>query len=609
LRKRDGTTLTFQYDQLDRMIAKLVPERAGLAAAHSRDVYYGYDLRNLQTFARYDGPAGEGVTNAYDAFGRLASSTLMMDGVSRTLSYQWDAGGRRTRVTHPDGYYSSYAFDPAGRLTGIYHANGALLQAFLHDAAGRLWATVRAANNATSHGYDGISRPNSLIHDLPGTAADLALGLAYNPASQLARRTQSNDAYAWTGAYNVARGYTTNGLNQYTAAGTATFAYDANGNLTSDGSTTFTYDVENRLVAASGARTAALRYDPLGRLYEVTGASGTTRFLYDGDALVAEYDAAGARRHLYVHATGADTPVVWYTPTDIRFLHADQQGSIVAISSIVTGTVVGINSYDEYGIPAAGNVGRFQYTGQAWLAELGMYHYKARIYSPTLGRLLQTDPIGYEDQYNLYAYVGNDPINGTDPTGTMTNPCFEFNMCPWGRDNDPETARRQLRAGSIMALGAVAVAGTVAGTVCYTTRRCGLLARVITTGVDLVRGVSEVATIEQQLASGARLVLYSRQEMQAGRVAIREGEVAINMERGWTVGRNDRLISQAIREGRPIRDSYVSSRTGVQIEGAADSMITRERNQIKRAGWQYIRSAREYRPVCGGSRIARAGGC
>jgi RHS repeat-associated protein len=51
-----------------------------------------------------------------------------------------------------------------------------------------------------------------------------------------------------------------------------------------------------------------------------------------------------------------------------------------------SGNLANINSYDEYGIPQASNLGRFQYTGQAWIAELGMYHYKARIYSPTLGR-------------------------------------------------------------------------------------------------------------------------------------------------------------------------------------------------------------------------------
>jgi YD repeat-containing protein len=105
--------------------------------------------------------------------------------------------------------------------------------------------------------YDPAGRLATLTHELGGASADQVLGFTYNPASQIVSRTSSNDVYASNTAYDVSRAYSVNGLNQYTSAGPAAFAYDDNGNLKNDGSTAYVYDAENRLVAASGAKNAS----------------------------------------------------------------------------------------------------------------------------------------------------------------------------------------------------------------------------------------------------------------------------------------------------------------------------------------------------------------
>jgi uncharacterized protein RhaS with RHS repeats len=201
---------------------------------------------------------------------------------------------QRTRVTWSDGFFVDYVRRVTGEIVQV-RENGAtsgpgLLASYAYDALGRRTGVTRGNGATTATAFDPVGRLASLSHDLAGTGYDTATTFGYNPASQIAAATRSNDAYAWRGHWNRSVAETPNALNQLTAQGAVAqgvvaLVHDARGNIVRVDTTGYAYTIDNLLRSTDTG--IELFYDSVGRMTEYD-TKVSRRFVYDGGQVAAE---------------------------------------------------------------------------------------------------------------------------------------------------------------------------------------------------------------------------------------------------------------------------------------------------------------------------------
>jgi RHS repeat-associated protein len=417
--KPDGKTITYTYDTGNRLTRKQYSDNSV--------TQFQYDANGNMTYA---GNPFMAYNFAYDSNNRMTGVT---DSNSRSIQYQYNLLGNRTTMITPENRTIAYAYDAAGRLTAI--TADSHIFSLNYDAAGRRTGLSYPNNTAAAYTYDYNGNLTRLRHTGTGGTTLADINYTYDNINNRLTRTDtatsgSDPASNETMSYDAA--------NELLNVNAATYTYDLNGNRIqkTDGSTgtAYTYDDENRLIRVeiTGVTTTVITYayDPFGRRIEKNVNGTITRYLYDRQAVILEYNQAGTVQARYTHGPGIDEPLAMEKDSLMYYYHADGLGSIIALTN-TSGGVAQRYNYDAFGNITSGAptvTQPYTYTAREYDPETGLYFYRARYYDPKAGRFLTRDPIGFDGgDYNLYAYVSNNPVNKIDPVGLKE--CCD---CPGG---------------------------------------------------------------------------------------------------------------------------------------------------------------------------------
>jgi len=431
--KNDNSLVTYTYDALGRVKSETLD---------GKTTSYTYDANGDLETCTY--PSARQLTFSRDGQSRIEH---IRDAAATPLvSYTYASRDRVKTRTARNGVVLEYDYDAAGRIERSQHARpmGEGQSPYMVDDR--------------TYGYDDAGNLEELVEQLPGggtrTRSFTHDALNRLKTSQTGTETityQVDDVHARKAVSGGpdAGEYSSVGAppNAYSTTPFDSRTYDNNGNLKSvtrngepASKRSFEYNHANQLVTCrSGAGTVRYEYDALGRLISRTAQSGlgaaasTTRYYYAGWRVIEERTDGDVVAATYVHGNGIDELVSVQTGgCDDLFTHGDRLGNITALTN-AQGAVVERYSYDDYGqvqamtasgAPLAGASCAYLFNGRRWDPVAQLYEYRTRWYDPRAGCFTTRDSIGdWGDPGNLgngYAYVGNGPLNATDPFGMQT---------------------------------------------------------------------------------------------------------------------------------------------------------------------------------------------